>query len=99
MQQMFPHLFKSFLSVILLSISLAAQDWVEIKSKNFTVVTDGGEKRGREVALRFEQMREVFGSLILRDKINPTSPLSIVAFKDRKGCRKLRHCTKESAWS
>jgi hypothetical protein len=29
--------------------------WVEVRSPNFSVVTDGGEKGGREVAMRFEQ--------------------------------------------
>lgn len=67
------------------SASSFAQNWVEIKSKNFTVFTDAGDRRGREVALRFEQMREIFGTLMLHDKINPTAPLAILAFKDRKG--------------
>src|SRR3954468_73863 len=72
-------------AVILLgTASLTAQNWVEIKSRNFSVITDGGEKRGREVALRFEQMRAIFGELIIHDKINPTAPLSIIAFKDSK---------------
>ena len=46
-----------------------AQNWVEVRSRNFAVNTDAGEKRGREVALRFEQMRALFGSLWLKDKI------------------------------
>jgi tetratricopeptide (TPR) repeat protein len=70
--------------IVVLCGSSFAQNWVEIKSKNFVVTTDAGDKRGREVALRFEQMREIFGTLMLRDKINPTSPLSIIAFKDHK---------------
>jgi len=28
--------------------------WLEIHSTHFTVITDAGEKKGREVALRFE---------------------------------------------
>jgi hypothetical protein len=32
---------------------------MEIRSPHFSVVTDAGEKRGREVAMRFEQMRTV----------------------------------------
>src|SRR5690349_23818074 len=30
--------------------------WLEIHSAHFAVITDGGDKKGREVALRFEQM-------------------------------------------
>ena len=29
--------------------------WVEVRSPHFNVVTDAGEKRGRETALKFEQ--------------------------------------------
>ena len=84
MRRMRAQLSTIFVVAFLATASMSAQNWVEIKSRNFSVITDGGEKRGREVALRFEQMREIFGTLILRDKINPTAPLSIIAFKDKK---------------
>lgn len=50
-------------------------------------MTDGGEKRGREVALRFEQMRAVF-SIILQQK-NPgaSAPLEILAFREGRDLR------------
>jgi hypothetical protein len=42
------------LAVLLSPLPLSAgpPTWVEIRSPHFVVVTDGGEKRGREVALR-----------------------------------------------
>jgi hypothetical protein len=40
--------------------------WVEVRSPNFSVITDAGEKKGRDVALHFEQMRSVFGKLVAR---------------------------------
>jgi kynureninase len=43
---------------------------VEVRSPNFSVVTDAGEKRGREVAMRFEQMRAVFGALMTKANVN-----------------------------
>ena len=43
--------------------------WIEVHSAHFSVITDAGDKRGREVALRMEQMRAVFGQLILKDKL------------------------------
>ena len=43
--------------------------WVEVRSPNFSVVTDAGEKRGREVAMRFEQMRAVFGALMTKANV------------------------------
>lgn len=67
----------------------AADRWIEVRSPHFSVVTDAGQRRGREVALRFEQMRAVFGTLILRSKVNIPVPLQIVAFKSAGGLRRF----------
>ncbi len=58
--------------------------WLEIHSVHFTVITDAGEKKGREVALRFEQMRNVFATLIGKDRLNQPLPLTILALKNDK---------------
>ena len=50
--------------------------WVEVHSTHFTVITDAGEKRGKEVALRFEQMRAVFAILLTKDRLNQPLPLT-----------------------
>lgn len=63
--------------------------WVEVRSPNFSVVTDAGEKRGREVAMRFEQMRAVFGALMTNSKVNLPVPLQIVAFRNAKEWRQF----------
>jgi tetratricopeptide (TPR) repeat protein len=63
--------------------------WVEVRSPNFSVVTDAGEKRGREVAMRFEQMRAVFGALMTRVNVNIPTPLQIVAFRNTKELRQV----------
>jgi len=60
------------------------EGWVEIRSPHFTVFTDAGEKRGREVALRLEQMRAIFGGLLMRDKLRMTVPLEVIALKSDK---------------
>jgi tetratricopeptide (TPR) repeat protein len=62
----------------------AEPTWIEIRSAHFDVVTDAGEKKGREVALRFEQMRAVFGQLLVRQKLRMPVPLTIFALKDDK---------------
>jgi len=56
--------------------------WLEIHSAHFTVVTDAGEKKGREVALRFEQMRTIFAGLLGKDRLNQPVPLTILAFRN-----------------
>ncbi len=62
--------------------------WVEVRSPHFSVVTDAGEKRGREVALRFEQMRGAFADLMTNGaKVTLPVPLQIVAFHNTKAMR------------
>ncbi len=58
--------------------------WIEVHTAHFSVVTDAGEKRGREVALRMEQMRSVFGQLLLRDKLRMPVPITVIALKSDK---------------
>lgn len=58
--------------------------WLEIHSPHFIVITDAGDKRGREVALRFEQMRTVFAGLLSRDRLHQSRPLTILALKNDK---------------
>ena len=63
--------------------------WLELHSAHFTVITDAGDKRGREVALRFEQMRAVFAILLGKERINQPVPLTILAFKNDKSYYQL----------
>ena len=73
------------LGVVLVSSATAAEPpWLELHSTHFTVITDAGEKKGREVALRFEQMRAVFGSLLAKDRLHLPVPLTILALKNDK---------------
>jgi tetratricopeptide (TPR) repeat protein len=73
-----------FASLIPLPVRAADQPppWHEINSPHFAIVTDAGEKRGRELALRLEQMRAVFASLLLRQKLAQPVPLQVIALKD-----------------
>ena len=63
--------------------------WVEVRSPHFSVVTDAGEKRGRDAAMRFEQMRAVFGKLMTASNVNLPVPLQIVAFRNTKEMRQF----------
>ena len=63
--------------------------WVEIHSPHFSVITDAGDKRGRDVAVRFEQMRAVFGALMVKAKVNTPIPLQIIAFRNSKELRQF----------
>jgi hypothetical protein len=83
----------SILPAILLGVFLSASTpapaaepspWLEIRSAHFTVITDAGDKKGKEVALRFEQMRAVFAILLMKERLNEPLPLTILAFKNDK---------------
>jgi tetratricopeptide (TPR) repeat protein len=81
----------SLFLTLLFTTTAAAGDaaWVEVKSPHFSVYTDAGERRGREVATRFEQMRVVFGELISNAKVNTPIPLQIVAFRNNKELKQV----------
>lgn len=83
-------LFAVTASRTLVPFALAAEpQWIEIKSPHFSVVTDAGEKRGRDAAVRFEQMRAVFGALMTKATVNLPVPLQIVAFRNGKELRQV----------
>jgi tetratricopeptide (TPR) repeat protein len=58
--------------------------WIEVHTAHFSVITDAGEKRGREVALRMEQMRAVFGQLLLKKKLTMSVPITVISLKSDK---------------
>ncbi len=58
--------------------------WIEVHTTHFSVLTDAGEKRGREVALRMEQMRTIFGELLLKKKLTMPVPITVIALKSDK---------------
>ena len=63
-------------------VALAAEPpWTEIHGQHFSVITDAGEKRGREVALRLEQMRALFGTMLMKSRLHMSVPLTVIALK------------------
>lgn len=81
-----------FAVLLTLTVALPARaesQWIEVQSPHFSVVTDAGEKRGREVAVRFEQMRAVFAALMNKANVNIPVPLQIVAFRNGKELRQV----------
>src|ERR1700756_4972171 len=86
--------FVCVLGVLLLFCSIppvfaGEPQWVEVHSPNFSVVTDAGEKHGRDVAFHFEQMRAVYAALMVRATVTLPVPLQIVAFRNSKELRQF----------
>ena len=58
--------------------------WIRVSSDHFSVLSNADEKKAREVAVRLEQMRGVFGQLLFRRKLNMSEPLEIIALRSDK---------------
>ncbi|WP_058189494.1 tetratricopeptide repeat protein [Terracidiphilus gabretensis] len=81
-----PHLFCLVLLFGLASVpAFAAPDqWVEVRSPHFTVITNAGEKQGRHTLDQFERMRWVFSTLYPKFNVDPPEPILIFAAKNGK---------------
>lgn len=78
------------LTACALAVSAAAQDrWVEVRSPNFIVLSDAGEKQAQVVAAEFEQFRNVFRVALPKAKLDPGKPLIILAVKEAKTLQEL----------
>ena len=83
---MFPRSFYlGLLAVCLCRAAYAGPDqWVEVRSAHFTVITDAGEKQGRHLADQFELMRWVFQTLYPKASGDPAEPIVVIAAKNQK---------------
>lgn len=70
---------------LLLAVSqhavIAKDSWVSVRTKNFLLVGNAGEKDIRKVGLKLEQFREVFTRLFPNMKFNTPVPTTVVVFK------------------
>jgi tetratricopeptide (TPR) repeat protein len=77
-------------AVLCLGLSLIAlakdtePTWNQVHAQHFVVFTDHDDKRGKEVALRFEQMRALTASLLMKERLNMPTPITILALRDNQ---------------
>ena len=77
--------YLSLLGLCLSSAAYAGPDqWVEVRSAHFTVITDASEKQGRHLADQFELMRWVFQTLYPKASVDPPEPIIVIAAKNQK---------------
>jgi tetratricopeptide (TPR) repeat protein len=55
--------------------------WIRVSSAHFSILTDATEKKGREISLRLEQMRDIFSQLFLKSKLQLPEPLDLIALQ------------------
>jgi tetratricopeptide (TPR) repeat protein len=65
------------------------QNWIEVQSPHFLIITNSSEKQGRHVADQFERMRAVFQKAFPDLKVDPAAPIIAIALKDEKDFRAL----------
>lgn len=87
-------LLATLCSAVLGSAVLAAardkpENWVQVRSPHFTIVSNSNEKQARHVADQFERMRSVFHKLFPKLQIDPATPIIVLAIKDEKDFRAL----------
>lgn len=82
--------FPLLLLVAGVSSTAKAQDtWVEVKSPNFTVVSNAGENRARNVAWQFEQIRAAIQAGWPWARVQLDRPVIVVAAKDENSMKVL----------
>lgn len=59
----------------------AKDNWITLRTQNFLLVSNAGEKDVRQVATKLEQFREVFTKLFSGAKFNSPVPTTVVLFK------------------
>ncbi len=72
-----------------LSASEAPEAWLEVRTPNFIVVSNGGEKQARHVAGQLERMRSVLQALFPEPSAGSESPIVVLAAKDKKSFQTL----------
>src|SRR5580700_3255109 len=84
------------LALLLLSLAAAPasardrpENWLEVRSQHFTVVTNANEKSGRRIADQFERMRSVFHVAFPQLSIDSGPPIIVLAIKDERDFRAL----------
>ena len=78
-----------FLSAWAVAPVAAADDWIEVKSAHFTVVSNASERTTRRLVWQFEQVRSATSALFSWAKTDLNRPLSIILVKDENSMRAL----------
>jgi len=60
----------------------AADKWLEVRTDNFTVVSNAGEGRLRQTATEFEQVRAAYAMFWANLSLVPGKPVVVLALKD-----------------
>src|SRR5208282_2514107 len=65
------------------------ENWLEVRSPHFTVLSNSSEKQARHIADQFERMRVVLQTGFPQARVDPETPIVVLAVKDEKDFRTL----------
>ena len=65
------------------------ENWTEIRSAHFTVISNAGEHEGRRIALQFEEVRAMFEQLYPTLKVDSGKPTIVFALKNEDSLKLL----------
>ncbi|MGA8151736.1 MAG: tetratricopeptide repeat protein [Terriglobales bacterium] len=71
--------------------------WLRIDSDHFSVLTDADERKGRDIVVRFEQMRAAFSQLLMKTRVNIPEPFSIIALRNNEEFSKVAPTRQDEA--
>jgi hypothetical protein len=79
---------RLFLLLPILTAALApardkAENWIQVSSPHFTVITNSNERRGRNLAGQFERMRSMFHLAFPKLQVDPANPIIVLAVRDK----------------
>jgi Tfp pilus assembly protein PilF len=63
----------------------APEQWVEVSSQHFKVITDSNDKQGRHILDQLERMRWMFHAAFPKANVDPAMPITVIAPRDQKG--------------
>lgn len=79
-----------FVVAVLFVSDAKADDWIRVRSTNFSLVGNASEKDMRRVANKLEQFREVFRTLFPNLKFSSSIPTTVIVFKNERSFRPFK---------
>lgn len=65
-------------------IAYAKDVWIQVKSTNFHLISNAGERETKQTAFKLEQFRYLLSQIFPQAQLNPSVPTTVVVFKNAK---------------
>ncbi|HLM03273.1 MAG TPA: tetratricopeptide repeat protein [Pyrinomonadaceae bacterium] len=96
MKRFSPYFFICFIFFLLVLSSAPPQrvfaktDWISVRSKNFTLIGDAGEKDIRRAGARLEQFRESIKQIFPKTNLDKPIPTTVYVFSSHSAFRQFK---------